>query len=99
MALAAQDTAAQTELDRRLMRVERALIDPEGLPGRPWYRHLVFAPKFTYAPEVLPGVAEAMGLGDRDRVRVAAARLTASLHRAAAALGTGSRDEAPGLVK
>ena len=29
-------------------------------PGRPWYPPLIYAPGFTYAPEVLPGVAEAV---------------------------------------
>ena len=51
------------------MRVERALLDPDGIPGRPWYRHLVYAPKFTYAPEVLPGPAEAIAAGDEVRLR------------------------------
>ena len=48
------------QLDRQLIAAERALLDPDGLPGRPWYRHSIYAPKFTYAPEVLPGVAEAV---------------------------------------
>ena len=47
-------------LNRILISVERALLDPDGIPGRPWYRHLIYAPKFTYAPEVLPAVAEAV---------------------------------------
>ena len=47
--------------------LERALIDPAGIPGRPWYRHLIYAPKYTYAPEVLPGVAEAVDARQRSR--------------------------------
>ena len=85
-ALAKGDAAAFAGLDRRLLQVERALLDPAGLPGRPWYRHLVFAPMFTYAPEVLPGVTEAIAASRPDDVRAAAARLADGLRRAAAAL-------------
>jgi N-acetylated-alpha-linked acidic dipeptidase len=66
--------------------VERALLDPAGLPGRRWFRHLIYAPKFSYAPEVLPGVAEAVAAGDWTRARDAAQRLREALRRAAAAL-------------
>jgi N-acetylated-alpha-linked acidic dipeptidase len=73
-------------LNRKLISVERMLIDPAGIPGRPWYRHLIYAPKFTYAPEVLPGVAEAVDAGDRPQAVSQAARVAAALGRAAAAL-------------
>ena len=58
----------------------------DGLPGRPWYRHLIYAPRFTYAPEVLPGVSEAIEAGDRGRARAQARRLADALRSAAAAL-------------
>jgi N-acetylated-alpha-linked acidic dipeptidase len=85
-ALSKADDAALGRLDRDLMRTERALLDPDGLPGRPWYRHVVFAPAFTYAPEVVPAVTEAVRAGDRAAVKSAAARLASALRRAAAAL-------------
>jgi N-acetylated-alpha-linked acidic dipeptidase len=87
--LQSRDPSSLSQLDHQLMRTERALLDPAGLPGRPWYRHVVFAPQFTYAPEVLPAVAEAVRDGDAPRVRTAAKRLADALRRAAAALGTG----------
>ena len=68
------------------MRVERALLDPDGIPGRPWYRHQVYAPKFTYAPEVLPGPAEAIAAGDEVRLREQCRRLAAAIDRAAEVL-------------
>ena len=83
------DTPAFASLNRQLLGVERALLDPEGIPGRPWYRHLVYAPKFTYAPEVLPGVAEAVDAGDNARARAQSARLAAALRRAARLAGSG----------
>jgi N-acetylated-alpha-linked acidic dipeptidase len=86
-ALAGNDRQALQTLNSQLLLVERALLDPAGIPGRPWYRHVVYAPKFTYAPEVLPGVAEALDAGDAPRAADQAGRLAAALRRAAAALG------------
>ena len=86
-ALAQSDPRLITRLNRQIISAERALLDPAGIPGRPWYRHVVYAPKFTYAPEVLPGVAEAVDSGDHARALVQATRLAAAVRRAAAALG------------
>jgi N-acetylated-alpha-linked acidic dipeptidase len=85
-ALASGDAAALATVNRRLMDTERALLDPAGLRDRPWYRHLVYAPKFTYAPEVLPGVAEAARAGDAARTALEVQRLGAALRRAAGVL-------------
>ena len=45
-----------------LLRSERALTRPEGLPGRPWFRHHVYAPGFYtgYGVKTLPLVREAI---------------------------------------
>jgi N-acetylated-alpha-linked acidic dipeptidase len=45
-----------------LRETEGAFISQEGLPNRPWYKHVVFAPgEFTgYAAVVIPGVSEAI---------------------------------------
>ena len=85
-ALRRNDAAALAAINRALMQAERALLDLRGIPGRPWYRHQVYAPRYTYAPEVLPGVAEAIAAGDAPRVREQETRLAAALDRAAAAL-------------
>ena len=73
-------------LNRKLMQVERALLDPAGIPNRPWFRHQVYAPKHTYAPELLPGVAEALDAGDAARARQQLKVLAAAIRRAAAAM-------------
>ncbi len=47
----------------RLLRVsEQALTNPDGLPGRPWYRHQIYAPGFYtgYGVKTLPRVREAI---------------------------------------
>jgi N-acetylated-alpha-linked acidic dipeptidase len=75
-------TVPRDVLNARLMQVERALLDPDGIPGRAWYRHLVYAPKFTYAAEVLPGPAEAIAAGDEVRLREQCRKLAAAIDRA-----------------
>jgi N-acetylated-alpha-linked acidic dipeptidase len=89
-ALAEGTPADRLRLDEDLMAAERALLDPEGIPGRPWFRHSIFAPKFSYAPEVLPGVAEALAARDVDRASRQARRLAQALRRAASALAGGT---------
>ncbi|XP_033833338.1 N-acetylated-alpha-linked acidic dipeptidase 2 [Periophthalmus magnuspinnatus] len=46
----------------QLMYLERAFIDPLGLPGRPFYRHVIFAPSShnKYAGESFPGIYDAL---------------------------------------
>jgi len=83
---AALDRDAAAALDRALLRAERAFLDPDGIPNRPWYRHLLYAPKATYAPEVLPGVTEALESGDRPLLDRQVERLVAALTRAASVL-------------
>jgi N-acetylated-alpha-linked acidic dipeptidase len=87
-ALASDTTPAArlAGINAALMAAERALLSRDGIPGRPWYRHLIYAPKPTYAPETLPGVAEAIASRDPERVADQVARLAAALDRAAAAL-------------
>ncbi|MBK5297174.1 MAG: glutamate carboxypeptidase, partial [Vicinamibacteria bacterium] len=83
---AAGDRAALAAINTRLLQAERALLDPAGIPGRPWYRHQIYAPKFTYAPELLPGVAEAVATGDGTKVTEQVDRLIAALGRVAGRL-------------
>jgi N-acetylated-alpha-linked acidic dipeptidase len=54
-------TGAPKELDRILLQAERALLRPEGQPGRPWYRHQLYGPSLSTAGiEVFPGVRNAI---------------------------------------
>ena len=85
-ALASGDAISARTINAQLLRAERMLTDPAGIPGRPWYRHLVFAPQFTYAPLLLPGVSEAQDAGGAAEVAREAGRLTAAIGRLALAL-------------
>jgi N-acetylated-alpha-linked acidic dipeptidase len=76
------ENAAQ--LNEALLGAEHALLLPEGLPNRPWYRHSIYAPgQYTgYAAVVIPGVNEAISAKDLDRTTKQLAALTAALNRA-----------------
>jgi N-acetylated-alpha-linked acidic dipeptidase len=75
-------------LNQALLSTERALLISQGLPGRPWYRHSVYAPgEYTgYAAVVIPGVNEALDRGDSEGVRQQLAVLAEALERAAKTL-------------
>lgn len=49
-------------LDEILIKAEQSLLDDRGLPSRPWYRHLLYAPGLYtgYGVKTLPGVREAI---------------------------------------
>jgi N-acetylated-alpha-linked acidic dipeptidase len=49
-------------VNKTLLTVERAFINPDGLPERPWFRHMIYAPGFYtgYSAKTIPGVREAL---------------------------------------
>jgi N-acetylated-alpha-linked acidic dipeptidase len=49
-------------INQKLMQSEHQLTSPEGLPGRPWFEHLIYAPgAYTgYGVKTIPGVREAI---------------------------------------
>ncbi len=53
---------AVSRVNNDLLQAERALTDPEGLPGRPWYKHQLYAPGFYtgYGVKTIPAVREAI---------------------------------------
>jgi N-acetylated-alpha-linked acidic dipeptidase len=46
-------------LNRGLMQVERNWLNPDGIPGRPWFKHILYGARYTYAHLELPGLTEA----------------------------------------
>src|SRR4029077_16694798 len=43
-----------------MMQVERNWLNPDGIPGRPWFKHILYGARFTYAHLELPGLTEAV---------------------------------------
>jgi N-acetylated-alpha-linked acidic dipeptidase len=71
-------TAAVDQLNQILLQAERALTDPAGLPRRPWFKHLIYAPGVYsgYGAKTMPGVREGIEFGrydeaEKEIVRVA----------------------------
>jgi N-acetylated-alpha-linked acidic dipeptidase len=56
------DTRQADGLNHRLYRAEQELLIDQGLPLRPWYRHVLYAPGFYtgYSVKTLPGIREAI---------------------------------------
>ena len=57
--------AQLAELNAILKGLEQELTDPRGLPGRPWFKHLIYAPGIDtgYSVKTVPGVREAVEAG------------------------------------
>ena len=81
-------SADAAALNRTLRAAESALLNPEGLPHREWYKHTIYAPgEFTgYAAVVIPGVNEGLDAKDSARTQAQITALTAALNRASAVL-------------
>ncbi len=75
--------------NKALRQTEADLVSPAGLPNRPWYRHVIYAPgEYTgYAAVVIPGVNEAVQAKNAERASQQLAVLTQALDRAAHTLG------------
>jgi N-acetylated-alpha-linked acidic dipeptidase len=58
------DAAAALRVNQQLMQVERNWCTPQGIPGRPWFKHSLYAARYTYAHLELPGLTEAAEAGD-----------------------------------
>jgi N-acetylated-alpha-linked acidic dipeptidase len=94
---AAPDAGTLEHLNDALVQVERAFLDLKGLPDRPWFRHILYAPGLTtgYASWPFPGVVQA--LKDRDpkaleeQIRNVGERLAAGTARLEAARAIAER--------
>jgi len=74
--------AALARANRTLRDFERDFTHPEGLRGRPWFQHLVYAPLPSYRAQVLPGIAEALERKDAAAAAAEAGRLRQAIRTA-----------------
>jgi N-acetylated-alpha-linked acidic dipeptidase len=79
--------AQRKQVNSDLRGMEAALTDPRGLPGRDWFKHLVYAPGLYtgYGVKTVPGVREAIEQNHWDEANqytvITAAALTAYCDR------------------
>jgi len=78
-------------LNQQLLQVESNWLNPDGIPGRPWFQHLLYASRYTYAHLEFPGLTEAAEKGDwmlageqAELIERAVQKNTELLHRAKA---------------
>jgi N-acetylated-alpha-linked acidic dipeptidase len=69
-------------INNALIKAERCFGNPEGIPKRPWFKHLIYAPRYTYAAMVLPGITEAVEEKDWERAKEQIKLLQAAISKA-----------------
>jgi N-acetylated-alpha-linked acidic dipeptidase len=79
-ALSESQTESLRALNQQLIESERKLTNDDGLPRRPWYKHLLYAPGIYsgYEVKTVPSVREGIELkryaeADQEIIRVAKA--------------------------
>ncbi len=54
------DPKLAATINHGTMQVERNWLNPDGIPGRPWFKHILYGARYTYAHLELPGLTEAV---------------------------------------
>ncbi len=73
-------------INHGMMQVERNWLNPDGIPGRPWFKHMLYGARFTYAHLELPGLTEAVEKQDWGAAKQQAEILRAALKKNTALL-------------
>jgi len=78
------------ELNDALARVERAFLIDKGLPGRPWFKHAIYAPGLTtgYGSWPLPAIRQALEDNDAHQLAASLVLTTERIKKAAESLET-----------
>ena len=71
------------EINRSLQDLERILTSESGLPMRPWFKHLAYAPGLYsgYAATVFPGIQDALEMKDEKQAAIEVDRLAEVFQR------------------
>jgi len=75
------DAKLAAEINAGMMQVERNWLNPDGIPGRPWFKHTLYGARFTYAHLELPGLTEAVEKQDWPKAEQQAAILRNCLEK------------------
>ena len=75
------DRHSVDSLNRGMMQVERNWLNPDGIPGRPWFKHILYGARYTYAHLELPGLTEAVEKQDWHTAKQQAEILESALAR------------------
>ncbi|MBZ5527608.1 MAG: M28 family peptidase [Acidobacteriia bacterium] len=58
------DSEIVPEINQRFLAFETNWLHEPGIPGRPWFKHLLYGARYTYAHLELPGLTEAAEKSD-----------------------------------
>ncbi|KAG2200181.1 hypothetical protein INT47_009819 [Mucor saturninus] len=74
-----------TKINHRLANFERGFVDQEGIKGREWFKHVVYAPGLWtgYSGQVFPAIVDSMEVHDFEQVRHAEERAAISIRASA----------------
>jgi len=75
------DPQLAATLNHGMMQAERNWLNPDGIPGRPWFKHILYGARFTYAHLELPGLTEAVEKQDWPTARQQAEILERALEK------------------
>jgi N-acetylated-alpha-linked acidic dipeptidase len=75
------DADVAKRLNRAIRQVELNWLHEEGIPGRPWFKHLLYGARYTYAHLELPGVTEAVEKGNWEAAQQQAALVEAAVRK------------------
>ncbi|HXU09773.1 MAG TPA: M28 family metallopeptidase [Blastocatellia bacterium] len=64
IATGALDHESSQRINRAIKQVESNWLNPDGIPGRAWFKHILYAARYTYAHLELPGLTEAIERAD-----------------------------------
>ncbi len=80
-------------VNAELLQTQRVLTDPAGLPNRPWFQNMVYAPGFYtgYGVKTLPAVREAIEQKQWTMVDAQIGRTAAAIEREVAVLKAATR--------
>ena len=74
--------ASLKAINEALFRAEQSLLNPDGLPRRPWYKHTLYAPGFYtgYGVKTMPGIREAIEQRDwkeaQEQIKIASEKIS-----------------------
>ncbi len=87
-AFAAHASSGNTAVDAELLKSGRSVLDTGGLPNRPWFKNMIYAPGFYtgYGVKTLPAVRESLEQKEWPAVNTEIARTAAAIEREAAVL-------------
>ena len=91
--ISAHAEKADPKVNTLLLATLHALTDPQGLPNRPWFQHMIYAPGFYtgYGVKTLPAVREAIEQKQWSAVDPQIARTAAAIEREVDALKTATK--------